>query len=280
MDMRKIYRRSFDELGRSGSKKMAIPDEISEQLERFVLSLYEIENNNMIGVYLHGSLAMGCFHPQHSDLDLLALLEEPAPCERRNAWAQQILQISGAPAPIEISILHRNQFTPWRHPTPYSFHFSEGWRVAIAKAQTDGNWQAFDRDDLFDPDLAGHFTMARRRGLCLAGAPIASVIPEVPWADYQDSILRDLSWACERADDNPVYLVLNACRIWAAVTARLVLSKAEGALWAIPRLPAELASIVTEAAEFYGGEPTWSSAKALSGKEALRVAQWIAKRLP
>ena len=68
-----------------------------------------------------------------------------------------------------------------------------------------------------DPDLAGHFTVTRRRGVRLAGAPIASAVPEVPWADYLDSILRDYTWACERADDNPVYLVLNTCRIWAAV---------------------------------------------------------------
>ena len=30
---------------------------------------------NLTGVYLHGSLAMGCFNPKKSDIDLLVVVE-------------------------------------------------------------------------------------------------------------------------------------------------------------------------------------------------------------
>jgi streptomycin 3"-adenylyltransferase len=265
----------LDSSDKEWQAEVAAPEEITRQLDHISVSLCEIEQENLIGIYLHGSLAMGCFHPQHSDLDMLVLVEQaPAPTGRR-AWAQQMLQLSGAPAPIELSLLHRSQYVPWRHPTPFSFHFSESWRAAIGRALDHGAWP--DWNATLDPDLAGHFTVTRSRGVRLAGAPIASTVPEVPWADYLDSILRDYSWACERADDNPVYLVLNTCRIWAAIADQLVLSKTEGAAWALPRLPADLASIVTAAAALYSSRQAGRAAGKIAGSEALRVARWVAR---
>ena len=37
----------------------------------------EILGENLAGIYLHGSAAMGCFHPRKSDLDLLAVVQHP-----------------------------------------------------------------------------------------------------------------------------------------------------------------------------------------------------------
>lgn len=259
--------------------QVAAPPAIWLQLDHFVHSLCEIEGDNLIGVYLHGSLAMGCFAIRHSDVDLLVLVDQPPSPQRRREWAQQVLPASHAPGPIEISFLHRDQYTPWRHPAPFSFHFSEGWRARISRELLAGSWTGWNWDATPDPDLAAHFTVARRRGVCLAGAPIAQAIPLVPWADYLDSILADFTWGCERAHDNPIYLALNACRIWAAVAEQLVLSKAEGAGWAQPRLPALLAAIVARAAAAYGGQEPDEQATPVSGEEALRVAQWIGARL-
>lgn len=258
----------------SWREKVHAPGEILEQVDNFARFLCEIEQNNIIGVYLHGSLAMGCFRLGQSDVDLLILVQEPAPPERVRAWAQQILQSSGNPAPLELSVLTRAQYSPWRHPTPFTFHFSEEWRpgfLAALDAKSGCNGQ---QENMLDPDLAGHFTVTRRRGVCIAGIPIASAIPEIPWPDYLDSILRDFTWACERAQVNPVYLVLNTCRIWAAVLDRRVLSKAEGAAWATPRLPPDIQAIVAAAADLY--RTGKAGAPPVTGAQALMVAQWIA----
>jgi hypothetical protein len=264
--------------------EVVAPGEIIRQLDHLTHSLCEIEQKNLIGIYLHGSLAMGCFQPLHSDLDLLVLIKQLPPVERRRALVQQILQSSNAPAPIELSILVRDHYTPWRHPTPFSFHFSEQWRFALAEVPGDGQWHSYSQDNLqnylLDPDLAGHFTVTRHRGVCLAGAPIASTVPAVPWSDYLDSILRDFTWACERADDNPVYLVLNSCRIWAALVEARVLSKAEGADWALPRLPADLGDIVKTAATLYRGKQPGSAAGPLTGRAARRIAHWVSHYIP
>jgi predicted nucleotidyltransferase len=264
-------------IDRGWREKVRAPKEVLEQIVDFAISLCEIEQNNLIGVYLHGSLAMGCFSQGQSDIDLLVLVQEPGPSERVRAWAQQILQSSGNPAPLELSVLTRTQFTPWRHPAPFTFHFSEEWRPSLlaalnAKSECDGQ-----QENMLDPDLAGHFTVARRRGVCVAGTPIASALPDIPWPDYLDSILRDFTWACERAQDNPVYLVLNTCRIWAAVVDQLVLSKAEGAAWAIPRLPSDIRAIVATAADLYRSGK--AGERPLTVAQALIAAQWIAPHL-
>lgn len=217
----------------------------ARQLDQFVDSLCEIGGENLLGVYLHGSLAMRCFQPGRSDLDLLVLLAQPLTPEQRRACAQMLLQLSGAPSPIEISFLHRRQFEPWRRPTPFDFHFSEAWRTAIADDLATGAWERWGDTERVDEDLAAHFTVALRRGVVLWQARNAPPFPQPPWEDYLHSIIDDLLWARrqlakagrENRDDNGVYLILNACRVWAAVSDRLVLSKAEGATWAAPRLP-------------------------------------------
>jgi streptomycin 3"-adenylyltransferase len=258
--------------------QVAVPLAVKGQIDQFVSFLCENEQENLIGIYLHGSLAMNCFRLGRSDIDLLVLLAEaPAP-SRVRAWAQQILQISLAPAPIEISILHRSQYAPWSHPTPFCFHYSEDWRTQFEEVLADPQWHGQDWEEMGDYDLAGHFTVAHRRGICLAGAPTEEALPPVPWADYLDSILRDFDWACERADANPVYLALNACRTWAAVADQLVLSKAEGAAWAQPRLPAEQARVAAAAAAEYAGV-TGGSHQPLTGEAAQLLADYIARQI-
>lgn len=254
-----------------------IPPAVAEQLGRLTGFLCEHEQDNLVGVYLHGSLAMGGFRLGSSDLDLLVLLAEPAPA-RCMAWAELLLQLSGDPAPIEISFLHRSQYHPWRYPTPYDFHYSEDWRSKLANELVTGEWRHWNSAAQTDVDLAAHFTVARRRGLRLVGEGVAA-LPVVPWADYMDSITRDIAWASERAVENPAYLVLNACRVWAASREQLVLSKAEGAAWAQPLLPSNLAATVAVAAALYGGKTSTTEAGILTPAAALQVAGWISRQL-
>jgi predicted nucleotidyltransferase len=41
----------------------------------FVSKLSEMLGSNLVGVYLHGSLAMGCFNPHASDIDVLVITQ-------------------------------------------------------------------------------------------------------------------------------------------------------------------------------------------------------------
>ena len=43
-------------------------------LNRFVEQSEEILQDNLTGIYLHGSAVMGCFNPAKSDLDLIVVV--------------------------------------------------------------------------------------------------------------------------------------------------------------------------------------------------------------
>ena len=54
-----------------------MPLEAYNLIDSFVEQSKEILKENLVGIYLHGSLAMGCFNPQKSDIDLIIVVNEP-----------------------------------------------------------------------------------------------------------------------------------------------------------------------------------------------------------
>ena len=66
-----------------------------------------------------------------------------------------------------------------------------------------------------DKDLAAHFTIINKYGIVLYGEKIDSVFSDVPLRDYIDSIFCDIENAPEDIIDQPVYIVLNLCRVLA-----------------------------------------------------------------
>jgi glyoxylase-like metal-dependent hydrolase (beta-lactamase superfamily II) len=200
------------------------------KLDELVHGLGEVLGSDVVGVYLHGSLALGCFNPALSDLDLLVVTERPLSAEQRLALPP-LLPRSGR---IEVSFLSAPALRPWRHPAPYDLHFgSEQGPVGPGE----------------DYDLAAHFTVACHAGVPLLGPPPTDVFPDVPWEDYEDSLRRDLETCGEHG--GRLYAVLSPARIWATLTERVVHSKASGAAWAIERAPEEYRPLLSQALETY-----------------------------
>ena len=119
------------------------PPGIRRQIDGFVRATVALLADNLRGIYLHGSLAQGSFQPDRSDIDLLVLSHRPLAQESKHRFAEILLTLSGAPRPLEMSLLHTSQFTPWRYPAPYDFHFSEDWRAPGPNGfsfRTRGGW--------------------------------------------------------------------------------------------------------------------------------------------
>lgn len=230
------------------------PLEVRHQVNSLVEGVHAILGESLVGVYLHGSLAMSCFNPRRSDLDLLVITEERTRVEQKRELADLLLRVSLAPSPIEISLLARDQIHPWRHPAPFDLHFSEAWRDRTLADLTSGEWRAWNDIERCDEDLAGHITVVRQRGVCLHGAPITALFPAVPTVDYLASVLADvLSPDCglNSALESPVYVILNACRTYAYLSTNQVLSKDEGGVWALQLLPHQFHTTVQSALSAY-----------------------------
>ena len=153
------------------------------------------------------------------------------------------------------SFLTQADLTPWRFPTPFEFHYSEMWREHFTRQldsnpkQLDWGWQRRT-----DPDLAAHIMILHHRGVVLSGGPIQAVFPPVPPADYLSAIWEhDAKSIINEIGQNPVYEVLNLCRVLWYVCEGRVASKKEAGIWAMDALPRKFQELVRQALELYQG---------------------------
>jgi streptomycin 3"-adenylyltransferase len=253
------------------------PPVVRAQVDGFVRAAKNLLGDNLTGVYLHGSLAMGCFHPAHSDVDLLAVTRDTIPVETKRALIERLLTSSTHPAPLEISFLRQADLDPWQHPTPFDLHYGEMWRESYQEDLQTGAWQRWNDETRDDPDLAAHLTITRQRGICLHGRPIAEVFAPVPAADYVDAIWSDLEWAVERIARNPTYFVLNACRVCAYLESGAICSKEEGGAWALSHLPQRYRALVARALAHYRGQ---DPGQAFSRKELMQLLAHVERLHP
>ena len=56
---------------------MMLPTQIESLIKDYVERSGEILQDNLVGVYLHGSSVMGCFNPEKSDIDLIVVSNGP-----------------------------------------------------------------------------------------------------------------------------------------------------------------------------------------------------------
>ena len=219
--------------------------ETDNLLNSFVEQSKDILQDNLVGVYLHGSLAMGCFNPSRSDIDLIIVVDEPLSDSIKKDYLEMVVEHNsrGPAKGIEMSVVLRNACKPFVYPTPYELHFSAGHL----------DWYKENPDEYIrelkgtDKDLAAHFTIINKRGKCLYGLPIKDAFADVPTSDYMDSIWYDVEHAKKEIKLYPMYLTLNLARVLAYKEEGLVLSKKEGAEWAINNLPDEYHKLIQDA---------------------------------
>ena len=209
---------------------------IEPLLGTFVSRSRDILGDHLLGIYLHGSAVMGCFHPAVSDIDLIVLVRHTLPDAVKRAFMDMTVGSAFC--------------RPFVYPTPFELHFSVT-HLAWYREHPDDYIQKMKGTD---PDLAAHFTVIRKRGQCLFGLPIEEAFGEVPRADYLDSIWKDICHADEEITENTMYLTLNLARVLAFLREGSVLSKKEGGQWAILHLPETFHPLIHAALSEYAGE--------------------------
>jgi streptomycin 3"-adenylyltransferase len=227
-------------------------EDCDPDLRAYLQAALDAMKVDIVGAYVHGSLAMHCYYRAKSDLDVLVVVPDTlTESQRRHATRSLALLSHNRPTTgdLELSILTIAQAAKHEHPHPFEAHYSSYWTQAALADQID---YAETRSD---PDLAAHLTVVRARGATVTGPPPADLFAPVPHEHYLAAILADLDDIL--TDDelltSPYYGVLNACRVLATLKngPGTVLSKEEGATWALNSLPPEHHPLITQALHCY-----------------------------
>jgi streptomycin 3"-adenylyltransferase len=204
---------------------------------------------NLIGIYLHGSMAMGCFNPNKSDIDLLVVIDDNLSDMQKMEFMKQVVRLNEeAPAKgLELSIVKREYCNPVVYPTPFELHFSP----MHLQWFRDNPQHYVEHMKGEDKDLVAHFTIIHRYGSVLYGEAIETVFGEVPQKDYMDSIWYDVESAREDIINEPVSVTLNLCRVLAFVKEDLCLSKQQGGEWGILHIDVKYRELISQAISCY-----------------------------
>ncbi len=222
---------------------------VNALLQQIKTEYLAILGDTMVGFYVHGSLAFGCFSWERGDLDFLVVVSKEPTWEQKHALIEILLRAdeNAPPKGFEMSIVTEDAVSPFVYPTPYVLHYSNAWRDAY-RCDLDGTCRRLRG---YDPDLAAHITVTRAVGYALYGKPIEEVFASVPAEHYLDSIRSDIENAVDDIAENPVYVILNLCRVLGYLREGLILSKEGGGMWGLANLPAEFTSLVSAALSYY-----------------------------
>ena len=251
----------------SNARAMAVLQKIGEICERNL-------SENLVGVYAHGSLTLGGFRWESSDVDYLVVTRETPSLAQKEALLRDLLALDACcpPKGQEMSVVLERYCRHFVHPTPFELHYSNAHRECCQK-----DMRAYCRNmHGTDGDLAAHFTVARSAGKTIVGKPIREVFGPVPKRDYLDSIMADVREAPEKIEENPAYYGLNLCRVLAYVWDQRMLSKEQAGAWGLERLPDWTRGAVSFAAARYAGVPAGAEP---CGSELVRFAEYMLSQL-
>ncbi len=229
---------------------------INEEINKLLMWLVELFKHklgdNLVGVYLHGSLAMGCFNPEMSDVDLLVVVKDNIDFKTKRAIIEEIInpqdseQISNQN--LEFSLVLHSAITDFKFDTPFELHYSNEHNE---RYKTYSNYICGDDTD---KDLAAHFTITYHRGITLFGEPIKKVFKLPSESDYIKSLLYDIEDIEKSIHKNPIYGILSLSRIYYYLKEKVINSKKEGGEWAVKNLPDPFNKTAETALKIYLGD--------------------------
>jgi streptomycin 3"-adenylyltransferase len=219
-------------LARSGSGRLAGPVEAADGVVGGVVggvadavahavrlaAVVRRRRPDLIGVYLHGSAALGGFGPG-SDVDVLIVVERGDPASQRSL-GEAIAAVAGCPGTgLELSVITAATAADLGD-CPFEVHVNTTGpdpRV-VPGAGADG-----------DPDLVLHAAVCREHAVPVAGPPPGTVFGPVGRDRLLAAMRDELAWASTHAPGR--YAEQNAARALRYAQEDRLCSKQDGARW-------------------------------------------------
>lgn len=215
-------------------------DTLKSGISTYAMNLSEILGDSLIGIYIYGSLARGCYHPATSDVDIIVVVKNSY--LRQNDMA--IINIHyTVGAPVDAIFVTESQVSADIIPTPISF---------LVKPIS--GYTIFDKTTVI-----GDFLLMRQDafevGITVAGKLSCDIIPSVAWSLIKES----LDFLFPHIVPNFKNPILMLCRIAYAHTFHQLCSKRDAGKWAATAFGEQWFTLINIAlVEYNSGTPTAS----------------------
>ena len=210
----------------------------------------EILKDNYVGVYFHGSLRLGSFNPDKSDLDFIIVVKDKLSAEvKEQIWDKMLEnEILFPKKGFEFSVVLEENCKNIKHPIPYELHGSESWIDRYKKDKS----LVINDDYKVDPDLASHFNVINVPNDSMDFGKLSKeVFAKVPKKIVIESNYGDTLECVDEITNNPIYCILNLCRFYALIKDDLTLSKYDGGKWALENMNSSYNDIIRMAMDDY-----------------------------
>jgi predicted nucleotidyltransferase len=253
-----------------------LPNNITQLLNKIVSNFRVILGDNLVGIYLHGSLAMGGYNPKQSDIDFLVVVKHSlTELDKRKIIGFTLRLSNSGKLPdkgLEFSVILETHAKRFVYPTPFELHFSKTWKERYERDEV--NFSEKNKDK----DLAAHITVTLDRGITLFGKSKDVTFDKGAKKFYKDSILSDVESFNEN-HTNPVYEILNLSRVLYYLKESKVASKLEGGIWILSIIPRDKQRPVRKAIDAYTNAKAQMPCKRelFSGKEVSDFDKYVMK---
>jgi hypothetical protein len=220
------------------------PD-VNALLDTLLAGVQAALGNNLIGMYLHGSLATGDFDPDRSDIDFLVVIREQLSPEMVLALNEMHAQI--AASNLKWSTNYEGSYIPKhairRYDPAHSLHMVIRVEGSFGMDEHRSDWV-----------IQRH--IIRERGIVLVGPSPKTLIDPVSPDELRLAALQLLEeWWLPQLDDQfrlrdseyQAYAILTMCRALFTIESGKIVSKPEAAQWARQSLEEKWARLIDSA---------------------------------
>lgn len=231
--------------------------------------------NSLLGIYLHGSVVAGGLRP-NSDVDVLVIVGRSLTHADRRFLVAELLEISGryptdeaGRRPLELIVFHRGDLTASAYPVRSEFVYGEWLREALEAGEVP--------KPVSDPELTLLLAQARREARALIGPDPVKLLPVIPESDIRRAIGDALPALLDTLEGDERNVLLTLARMWRTLATGEFVPKDVAAEWAMARLDAVAAAMISHAREGYLGtvEDDWRA----WGRQVRQVADELGERV-
>lgn len=202
-----------------------VPADVASFGRELARRLEEALDGGLVGAYFVGSIALGGYVADESDVDVVGVSEHQVPDGAKPRVANAVLECtSGCPARgLEFTLYRREAAGARPEHADFEVNANGGPRMPrslhLDQRAEPAFWYVLDR------------AIAHRAGIAIVGPPGWQVFADVPRDVLLAAMKDSMRWHREN-EGATLYSVLNASRAWRFAAEDALGSKLEGAAWA------------------------------------------------